>query len=515
MARADYQLAHSGHLFYRFSYFSNSLPANAGMGFSVYRNKGTTRTHVAGFDFNTGSFSHSIRFEYLKFDEQIADATRGSSLPLANYPLEIEMGSSGLVTGPSFLAPQIGAQNNHQVKYDGSRVSGSHVIRYGFDFNHVVGVGFFPAASLAPPVITNVGPSEQAFAQAGPFPGGDSNPLNYPVEMVYVSNGLGYFTQGAAFGFPAGRTADNRLGAYVSDVWKVKKNFTLTYGLRYVRDAGRTGSNLPEISQLNALMPGLGNRVRQPNLNFAPQLGFALDPSGMGKTSIRGAVGVYYENLLWVSANVPPREATGAFNQVVLACSGTAQPLPVPIPGGTLDPTPLCSKADKSPVAIGTVASQIATFQKQYQADSPFNPNAPNPNYIGSLLEHGIGLPGVGPLGPDYRTPLSVVVNMGVQRQIRPGMIFSADFVRNVGTHYLLAIDENHTGDVRYFNKAAALQAISATNQSFGCGMGTGFNSIQCAIAAGAHMSALRKQRLDLFRRLQCGMLVCVRNRAR
>jgi hypothetical protein len=394
-----------------------------------------------------------------------------------------------LVTGPSFLAPQIGAQSNHQVKYDGSRVSGSHVIRYGFDFNHVVGVGFFPVASLAPPVITNVGPSEQAFAQAGPFPGGDSNPLNYPVEMVYVSNGLGYFTQGAAFGFPAGRTADNRLGAYVGDVWKVKKNFTFAYGLRYVRDAGRAGSNLPEISQLNALMPGLGNRVRQPNLNFAPQLGFALDPSGTGKTSIRGAVGVYYENLLWVSANVPPREATGAFNQLVLACSGTAQPLPVPIPGGTLDPTPLCSKADKSPVAIGTVASQIAMFQMQYQIDSPFNPNAPNPDYIGSLLEHGIGLPGVGPLGSDYRTPRSVVVNMGVQRQIRPGLIFSADFVQNVGTHYLLAIDENHTGDVRYFNQAAALQAISVTNKSFGCGMGTGFNSIQCAITAGAQMS--------------------------
>ena len=41
---------------------------------------------MAGFDFNTGSFSHSIRFEYLKFEEQIGDATRESSLPLANYP---------------------------------------------------------------------------------------------------------------------------------------------------------------------------------------------------------------------------------------------------------------------------------------------------------------------------------------------------------------------------------------------------------------------------------------------
>lgn len=80
-------------------------------------------------------------------------------------------------------------------------------------------------------------------------------------------------------------------------------------------------------------------------------------------------------------------------------------------------------------------------------------------------------------------------MNIGVQRELRPGMIFSADFVRNVQTHYFLGIDENHTGDIHYFNKAAALQAISATNQFVNCGTGTDFSSIQCAIAAGAQMS--------------------------
>jgi len=468
LARADYHLTQSARAFYRFSYFSNSLLANAGLGFSVYRNKGITRTHAAGFDFNTGSFSHSIRFEYLKFEEQIGDATQGSSLPLADYPLEIQMGTTGLVTGPSYLAPQVGAQSNHQAKYDGSKISGSHIIRYGLDLNHIVGVGFFPPAGLAPLVTTNVGASEEAFAQSGPFPGGHTNPLNYPVELVYVSNGLGYFTSGAAFGFPAGRVADNRVGAYLGDVWKLKKNFTLTYGLRYVRDTGRTGSNLPRIPQLDALMPGLGNRVRQPNLNFAPQLGFAWDPTGKGKTSIRGGVGLYYENALFVTGNSLPREATGAFNQIVPACNGTATPQPVVIPGGVLQPA-FCSATvggvlTNNPVAIGTAAGQIAAFQKQYQAASPFNPNAPNPSYIGSLLEQGIGLAsGFGPLAPDYRTPRSVVMNIGVQREIRSGMVFSADFVRNVQTHYLLGIDVNHTGDIRYFDKVAAQQAIAAT----------------------------------------------------
>jgi hypothetical protein len=68
-------------------------------------------------------------------------------------------------------------------------------------------------------------------------------------------------------------------------------------------------------------------------------------------------------------------------------------------------------------------------------------------------------------------------------------MILSVDFVRNVQTHYLIGIDENHTGDFRYFNKAAALRSISETNQSFNCGSGADSNSIQCAIAAGAQMT--------------------------
>ncbi len=101
MAKADYQLTQSAHAFYRFSYFKNSLLANAGLGFSVYDNKDITRNHVIGLDFTTGTFSHSVRFEYLKFQNQIVDATLGSSLPLAEFPLEIQMGSTGLFTGPN------------------------------------------------------------------------------------------------------------------------------------------------------------------------------------------------------------------------------------------------------------------------------------------------------------------------------------------------------------------------------------------------------------------------------
>lgn len=492
MARADFQLTHEVRAFYRLSYFEHSLIADNGAGFSLYEAKNVARTHVAGFDFNTGNFSHSVRFGYLKTQQNLTDATRGSGLPFSTYPLNIQMGSSGLITGPSALNAVVVLQSNHQVKYDGSRIMGRHILRYGFDFNRIVASGDFPVQSLAPFVFTNVGPSEIAFAQSGPFPGGYTNPLNYPVETVNVGNGLGFVTPTPGLGLPAGSFYYHRLGAYVDADSKWKRNLTLTYGLRYVREPGRSDNRYPPIPQLNALMPGLGNRVRLPNSNFAPQLGFAWDPAGKGKTSIRGGIGLFYENVLSIVAPGDPlnRAPLGnVFLAVQTACNGTATPLPVPIPGGALTPS-FCSDASGGPVAIGTVASQIAAFQKLYQADSPLSLTAPNPNYVGSLLDQGLGF-GVSAnmYDPNFHTPRSVEMNIGVEHEIRPGLVISADFVRNVQTHYFLGIDENRTGDVHYFSKAAALRAISATNQSFGCGTGTDFNSIQCAISAGAQMT--------------------------
>jgi hypothetical protein len=489
MAKADYQLPHSIRTFYRFSYFQNSFTANGGSGYSVYGGKNVTRSHAGGLDSINGHFSHSIRIGYLKTERNITDATAGSGLPLASYPLNISMGNTGLMTGPNGIAPEAILQSNHQVRYDGDVSLGRHIVRYGVTYNRIAAAGFVPVQGLAPFLSTNVGPSEVAFAQTGPFPGGNTDPLNYPVELVTLSNGLGYVTPFPGLGLPAGSFVYHRLGAYVGGSSKWKKNLTLTYGVRYAREPGRSDSEFPPIPQLNNLIPGLGNPVRQPNSNFAPQLGFAWDPTGKGKTALRGGIGLFYENVLTIVAPLDPTFRTpigNVFLQLPTACNGTNLAVPVPIPGGALIPT-FCSTPSGEPVAIGTVANQIAAFQKLYQSDSPFNLTAPNPNYLGSLLQQGLGFGGV--LDPNYRTPRSVEMNIGIQREIHRGVIFSADFVRNVQTHYFLGIDENHTGDIRYFNKADALQAISVTNQMFNCGATTDFNSIQCAINAGAQIA--------------------------
>ena len=140
----------------------------------------------------------------LKFQNQIVDATTGSSLPFANIAAEIFMGGSGLVAGPNLLAPQSTPQSNQEIKYDGSKPRHSHMIRYGVSFNHIQGGGFASFFKNGPQIASADTKRRSDCGSGGPFSGGASNPLNYPADIVMISNGLGYSTVKPALGFPAG-----------------------------------------------------------------------------------------------------------------------------------------------------------------------------------------------------------------------------------------------------------------------------------------------------------------------
>src|SRR5271157_1118642 len=479
LGRLDFVAPHNVKLFFRFDYseikaegtfFSDSL--------QVYQSKNYVRNSVAGADFTTGQWTHSFRFSYLKFQNEIADAVIGSTLPLANFPgngsyLNIDV-LGGPSTGPNLLAPQATPQSDKQIKYDGSKTLGKHILRYGVDFNHIQGGGFAKFYSLAPQVITNAGnpnvnPDEQTFAAAGPYPGGAGNPLNYPVDVVYIGNGQGFSTTQPAFGFPAGGLGpDNRLGAYIADTWKMFPNFTVNLGLRYVRDTGRTDSDLPGLPFLNNLLPNypnLGAPIPNPNKNFGPTLGIAWDPWKSGKNVIRAGIGLYYENVIFnnVLFDRPLRLPTGAFLQAPQVCAnGQAYA----IPGVDLSATAAqCGTADQ-PITIGAAGAAIATLQQQYQALSPFNLNDPNPNYLQNFVG-AVNFP-LALFAPNYKTPRSTQINVGIQHEFAPGIVGTVDYVRNVTTGLLLGEDLNHTGSVKYFNKANAQAAIASTLSACG-----------------------------------------------
>ena len=142
---------------------------------------------------------------------------------------------------------------------------------------------------------------------------------------------------------------------YLGDSWKIKSNFTLTYGLRYERDTGRTDNQYPAIPELSALIPGLGNPVNQPNKNFGPDLGFAWDPMKNGKTSIRGGIGLFWENAIWnnVLFDGPFREATGAFAQFPSPCAAAGSPSTLQTSTGPITPSAaVCGTSAGFPLSL-------------------------------------------------------------------------------------------------------------------------------------------------------------------
>ena len=471
IGKMDYVATSNLKVFYRFSYFANAAVSTFGAAsFQPFKNKDYTRNHLIGGDYSHGSWTHSFRFEYLKFQNQIVDDVVGSSLPLANFPVTVNVGPFS--SGPNLLAPQTTPQSDHQIKYDSSKIWGKHILRFGLGFNHLQGGGFAKFFSITPSVYDFQDAAAVAFAATNPFsPKGINDPLNYPVELAFVGNGLGFSTENSAFGYPLGGLGpDNRLGMYVGDSWKLRQNITVTAGVRYVRDTGRIDSDLGLIAAINTAYPGLGDRVKQPNHDFSPQIGIAWDPTKSGKMSLRAGAGIYYENIIWnnVLFDRPLRLQKGGFLSFPNPCTNIATANPIPFADGSLRTIPVggCADASGNPVSIGASAPIIAAFQQQFQqVAAQVGAGATNGNYLPSLIASGSPLP-TGFFDPNFKTPRSLQMNFGVQRQVWKGAVISADFLRNVATHYGLGQDINHVGDTRYFNLSAAQAAIASTLQA-------------------------------------------------
>jgi hypothetical protein len=511
LGKLDYILPHNAHLFYRFTYNDNSI-LRPSSDYSPFVNRDNTKGHAVGLDFSTGTFTHSIRVGYGKFWNGITPAPASGILDPAPS-LNLIIGS--LATGPNSLAPQVTIQSNKQAKYDGSKPWKNHIIRYGFAVNRIVAGGFAAFNSAAPTITGSPAdapsPGNPGNPNFGTLSGGASNPLNYPVEALTVGNGQGFFSELPSFGYPAGGNFDTRIEFYVGDSWKIRSNLTLSYGLHYVRDTGRADSDLAPIpcstvdpGLITAGYPGctgnlldqfgyagLGNRVNQPNKNFGPQVGLAWDPAGNGRTVIRLGAGLYYENNVF--NNVLFDRTVKLQKALVFGTFGVCPQGSLAWPDGSTHTTSdgldlgsqVCGQAIGStqtgtsgPVVVGNA---IADLQTSYQAAVAAAGPSRNNFFVGNQLQTFGSL-----LAPNYVSPRSVQMNIGVSREIKRGTVLSVDFIRNVGTHFLLGLDTNQIGDARHLDVTAAKGAISNTNKAFNCSTGIDEASIQCAIAAGA-----------------------------
>ena len=204
--RVDGNMRGSTRAFYRFNFTQNSdlRPDGSGSSTQLMRSDDNTESHTLGVDFNTGVYAHSLRFEYLKMRNAVEDATSGLSSaanPVPGLGINIGAGTSGncilsngggYCGGPSWLGPEQTIQSNEEAKYDGSRVMGKHIIRYGMTFNRIEGARM-AGYSAFPQVGTT---SLVGLASA--------DPTSYPADWVSLGNGIGFTTAQSSFGLPGG-----------------------------------------------------------------------------------------------------------------------------------------------------------------------------------------------------------------------------------------------------------------------------------------------------------------------
>ena len=241
--------------------------------------------------------------------------------------------------GASADGPQLFTEHTFQYEDTLSINVGSHGIQIGGELRRNVENGFFDFSSRGSFYFFGLGDFvlDEPFIEAIAF--SPEALSTSPAECATSGLNCNWAFPDMHRGF-----RNWEFGAFFSDDWKVTSDFTLNWGFRYdvygvpteIQDRTTnllfgSGSNIFERVANAPRFDPLGIKTGQvqfnPNLvtdmfagdhnNWSPRLGFAWDPLGDGKTSIRGGYGIGYDRLFFnVTGNSrfnPPVHALGVF----------------------------------------------------------------------------------------------------------------------------------------------------------------------------------------------------------
>jgi hypothetical protein len=407
------------------------------------------------------------------------------------YNITVDGGST-LNVGPSFLAPEIEKARDSEIKYDVGWIGGHHTLRFGVDLTYEKFYVDFPLFLLGPQLNTT------STATGVPDP---TTPFDYPLQSFILGNGLGIDQIQPIFGFPNGGFYNWQPAGYIHDTWSLPHRFNVNFGLRYMYQSGIFNSNLKRDPSLNQFQPGYAKSTTPPKLDFAPEAGFAWDPTGSGKTVIRAAAGLYYEDLTLEEYYIDPPSFLPTNVGLSIPFVGPGLALTDPRSGSPFvagDPLatsfgfPNGTGANQlAPLfgqPISSVATQVNNLAALLQQASVQASTGTAPTLFQTTNQISNNLLGTTTWTPYPITPRTFQFNVGVQRELRRGMTMTVGYTRVHAYDFGLIMDKNHVGNasVSDFDPTVATAAIAAGNASVGCPNNATAAAVNCAIAKNA-----------------------------
>jgi hypothetical protein len=370
---------------------------------------------------------------------------------------QINVGGTGFRIGVASGLPTDRANRTYQVTDTISLSKGTHRIRLGGEFEKYVRFGSLATNDTG--TINLFGP-QQVLTQRpdlwNDLPASLKNPAAGPITMADIlklpvqtfSIGIGDVGSPAPYNLESARRT-NRYRFFFQDGWQVRPSFTFNYGLAWAYESNLRNYDLPKPEWLTPLLGG-GESLETPSheyKNFSPALGFAWSLGKEKKTVIRGGSGIYFDADLG-SNRIAERRILGPSGngRVVIDGTGIANPL-FGQPG---QPTSLSPTT--TPTAL--TGQQVFDLIPQIKASE-----TARFGLLGDLSVRNIQLlksTGTGQAiwSADTRTPYSIQVNLGVQREVVRNLAVTADFVMRRGVAFggpqgLFGVDINRFNSVR------------------------------------------------------------------